>query len=318
MCGIHSVRAAISPAGESLSIGNIYRFSSLLDEEQGVLLCLPFILFLPLWWWIIQKSKSLSLQGIRTHSYVLQSLLLRSMFISLSGLILMVTVLFPLLALFAHARYGLFFTELIQRQGERTLHSIIYAFGGASLIVILALLYSADFQQRKWAVPVLFFLFCLPGILIASAWLQFRSHWIGRIPPFIQIITILLAYSLKYFVFGYIASLFLWQQYGFRTREVDTLLALGLWQKIRFIYLPSFWRPGVLAICLVSVFLWQDVGITILLHPPGWDTLSINYFNLLHYGSEPRTATAGLLMMLIPAVVVSIAFLFQKKMLVKS
>src|SRR5690606_5189871 len=74
------------------------RFSSLLDEEQGVLLCLPFILFLPLWWWIIQKSKSLSLQGIRTPSYVLQSLLLRSMFISLSGLILMVTVLFPLLA----------------------------------------------------------------------------------------------------------------------------------------------------------------------------------------------------------------------------
>ena len=242
LCGIHSVEVPSLLQVKVYPLEIYTRFSSLLDEEQGVLLCLPFILFLPLWWWIIQKSKSLSLQGIRTHSYVLQSLLLRSMFISLSGLILMVTVLFPLLALFAHARYGLFFTELIQRQGERTLHSIIYAFGGASLIVILALLYSADFQQRKWAVPVLFFLFCLPGILIASAWLQFRSHWIGRIPPFIQIITILLAYSLKYFVFGYIASLFLWQQYGFRTREVDTLLALGLWQKIRFIYLPSFWR----------------------------------------------------------------------------
>jgi len=54
---------------------------------------------------------------------------------------------------------------------------------------------------------------------------------------------------------------------------------------------PAAWR-GIAAACLVgAVFCLRDVGMTLLVHPPGWDTLPVRIMTLAANGA-PATIAA--------------------------
>ena len=125
--------------------------------------------------------------------------------------------------------------------------------------------------------------------------------------------SLLAAYLSHTFLLGYGAGILLWRYYGIRQREFDTLLDLGYFTRITRLLLPAFWRPGCLATLLVTLVLWGDVGMTILLYPPGGDTLAVEYYNLLHYGSESRTAAIGLLLLLVPALALLAVFIVTSR-----
>lgn len=276
-------------------------FSSLLDEQRGVLLCLPYLGLVLVWAVLLKRGERLLSIGAVRADYTLLSG--RTVWFSATLTILLLSVALPLISLLLHARAEVMNAKFLLNQGPIILRSLFLALTGSALIVLVGLWYTYPnrIQHRLQGFIFFLFFFCIPGILIASSILRLRSNWQGRLPNGIALLSMLLAYGIQYFILGAISGILLWRMYGVRTREADALVPLNAMQKMRHLYWPALARPALLAVLLTGLFIWRDIALTILLHPPGYDTLAMQYFGLLHYGSEPRTAAIGFLLMFLPS-----------------
>ncbi len=90
-------------------------------------------------------------------------------------------------------------------------------------------------------------------------------------------------------------------------RAYDELAALegtGAWMRWRVYLLPLCWRSLLATWFLVFIVCMAEIGAAVLVAPPGRTTLTIRYFNLIHYGMYADAASLCLmllLMVLLPA-----------------
>ncbi len=280
------------------------RFTSFLNEGQAFFLCVLYIpiVFL-LGWCTFRIARYMQSRG--GEEFVIR---LSPLGLSLTGVsvffVLLFSLLVPIIGLCSHIESIRSAFHVIWKDFPRIFRSVLLSGTGATVIVTLGLLFVASRTERNqlFDFGFILLLFVLPGVLIAAGWLHLRSLWPGMLPWFVALDTMLFAYTAHYFIFGYISGILLWKLYGEDQWKYDSLLSLSWFQKMRFLYFPALRYPFLQAVIIVSLFLWGEVGMTILLHPPGSDTLAVEYFNLLHYGSEPRTAAIGLVLLGLPAV----------------
>jgi iron(III) transport system permease protein len=78
----------------------------------------------------------------------------------------------------------------------------------------------------------------------------------------------------------------------------------GMWIQVR---LPLL-APGlVAAACMVFALSAGELGATLLVIPPGFETVTIRMYNYLHYGSSAAVAGLGLVMTLLMLIAGSVA-----------
>ncbi|RJP34367.1 MAG: iron ABC transporter permease [Candidatus Omnitrophota bacterium] len=279
------------------------RFSALLNEDQALFLCIVYLPILITLAWGISRIVRL-IQSKGGEELMFHSLRIRWFAVTGTGIIFVLSVLIPLFGLLSHAGSVEFTLQIVSRHMPRILRSLFLCGMGAFLTVSAGFLFVSFGRSKRNMVhlSLILLLFVMPGVMIAAGWLYLRSLWPGALPEAMSVVTLLLAYTSHFFVLGYLTGLLLWRYYGKSQKEHDSLLRLTFAEKCRLLYWPNFRLPFLQATALVSLFLWGDVGITVLLHPAGWDTLAVEYFNLLHYGSEPRTAVIGLMLMGLPAI----------------
>ena len=287
------------------------RFSALLREQEALMLCLPYALFLSvLAWWVNRGANTLAWS--EQDEFVIRfTPWIRRISGAAAVGVFAVSIVVPLVEQVRRSGSPAFIWNIGMEQAGPIFHSIAYCGTGALGAVILGLLFTAgrEINGGLFSSAFFLFLFILPGGLLASGWLWLRSSWPGVLPDFIAILTLISAYISHVFILGYLAGKLLWKQYGFAQREMDSLLPLTVKDKFLHLYLPTFWLPVSQAAALISLFLWGEIAITTLLYPPGAETLAVQYFNLLHYGSEKRTAAVGLFLLWIPTLILLLTFL---------
>lgn len=283
------------------------RFSIPENEWKAVILCAPYaVLALFLAWAFRRAGRCLDL-SVTDPPFTAFPQSLRNAALFFTLLIFFLSIVIPLLSLLLFAGSHLFTREIFTTHMGRLARSLCYSGIGAAAIVLSGIVYCSSIPRRGsvFTPALLIGLFACPGILIASGWLQLRSFWPGALPPAVAIASLIGAYTTHWMLAGYTAGILLWKNYGERQREFETLLGLDFITRLRRLYWPALRRPAAFVVALTALLLWGDVGITILLHPPGGDTLAVEYFNLLHYGNEARTAAIGVLLLAAPAAVVS-------------
>lgn len=283
------------------------RFSIPENEWKALILCLPYaVIALALAWAFQRAGRCLDL-SVTDPPFTAFPPAWKTIFLLLTVVIFVLSVLIPLVALFLHAGSLLFTLKTIASHGGRLFRSVFYAGAGASAIILLGTAYCALRPRRRFVLAPSFFivLFACPGILIAAGWLQLRSWWPGALPSEIASLSLIGGYVTHRMLVGYAAGILLWKKYGERQREYESLLGLDFFTWLKRLLLPALFRPAMFAVILTALLLWGDIAITILLHPPGGDTLAVEYFNLLHYGNDARTAAIGFLLLLAPAVVLT-------------
>ena len=82
----------------------------------------------------------------------------------------------------------------------------------------------------------------------------------------------------------------------------------GWWQRLFNLALPWCWPSVVAAVCMAMIVALGDLAATLLVVPPGVSPLSVRIFGLLHYGAEDRVSALCLMLILILAVVVTLAW----------
>ncbi len=289
------------------------RFSIPENEWKALLLCLPYVITALVLAFALRRAGRCIDTRVTDLPFTTLPPLLVKISQCMSVIVLLLSIVIPLMALLLYAGSMSILLQFIFDHGGRLWRSVFYALSGASLIVLPGILYTSKSSRiRSVAAPALFTaLFACPGILIAAGWLRLRSYWPGIMPPSISVISMLGAYATHRMLLGYGAGVLLWRNYGERQREFDALIPLNWMTRLWRLYIPSFIRPTTIAIILTSLLIWGDVAITILLHPPGGDSLAIEYYNLLHYGSETRTAAIGFLMLFMPVVFTGLVFLLM-------
>lgn len=179
------------------------------------------------------------------------------------------------------------------------LFSLLLAIAAALLIAAFAIAFSLVIQRRSGRLSrlvdrVVWTSHALPAIVVALAIVFFGSRylndWYQTLPLLLVGYLILL---LPNAVAGVSATL---QQVSSRVEEAAQTIGVASWDVLRRVTLPLA-MPGILAaVALVSIAVFRELPLTLLLRPTGLDTLATEIWSATNVGSFAAAAPYGILL----------------------
>ena len=238
--------------------------------------------------------------------------------LGLTLLLLFLTVISPLVSLIAEAASVPLLREALARAGDAALRSIGFAAMGATGLTVLGFLLGYLIQRREsalWRTVDYFALvtFTLPGVVTGIGLI---SVWNT---PFTQAIygtaaIILFGYIAQYTAVTARLSAAALSHIPVRMEEAAQLSGAGWFRRIAQIVLPLSGRG--LGLCWLVAFLFclRDAGLSLLVAPPGLDTLPARILTLMANGSSALIAAVCLLMIVSTLVPLGIIALVLRRL----
>lgn len=197
--------------------------------------------------------------------------------------------------------------------------SLALAIAAALLIGIFAIAFSLVIQRRagrlsRLADRVVWVSHSLPAIVIALAIVFLSSRYL---PSWYQTLPLLLLgyliLLLPNAIAGMSATLL---QVSSRVEEAAQTIGVAGWDVLRRVTLPLA-RPGIFAaVALVSIAVFRELPLTLLLRPTGLDTLATEIWTATSVGSFAAAAPYGIVMVLL-AGIPSVLLHWQSQRLVR-
>ncbi len=210
-----------------------------------------------------------------------------------------IVVIVPLAALVVRSD-GNAFAEALRRAGDSLWRSLLYAAAGATLLAFFGfftgyLVYDRTFRFWRALDSMTLFLLALPGTVIGIGlirlWNTPRTNCIYATP-----LIIFLGYLAKYLALTHRISIAQLARISPSMEEAAQVAGAGWFRRMAWILTPLA-RRGLLAGWLAGfIFSLRDTGITMLVYPPGRETLPVRIFTLMANGSPPLIAALCLLM----------------------
>jgi len=234
----------------------------------------------------------------------------------LVGLLCLAVVILPLLVLLLKSLSVSAYREAIARAGGSLLRSIFYAAIGATSLTILGfflgyLVHSRTFRFWRLIDSLTIFLFALSGAVIGigliSLWNHPLTNFIYGTP-----VIIILGYLSRYTALTQRMTVSALAQIPPSMEEAARISGAGWLRRVGLIVAPLAKR-GLIAGWLVGyIFCLRDMGITILVYPPGHDTFPVRIFTLMANGSSTLIAALCVIMIGITLVPLGIGGVFYR------
>ncbi|MCK5688016.1 iron ABC transporter permease, partial [Myxococcota bacterium] len=211
-------------------------------------------------------------------------------------------VLLPLGGILVQSGSAAAWVEALQRAGDSLLRSIIYAVLGGALLSILGfftayLIHTKALPFWRGLDSLTLFVFAIPstviGIGLISLWNTPWTMFIYATP-----LIIIVGYLAKYTVLTSRITLVRLSQLPPSMEEAAQLAGAG-WFRIMTQITAPLARRSILGAAIVGyIFSLRDTGITMLVYPPGYETLPVRIFTLMANGSAELIAALCVLMMI--------------------
>ena len=189
---------------------------------------------------------------------------------------------------------------LVQSTGS-LLRGILYASSGATIITILGLIagYFISRGQEKYNQVIdgmLLYLFALPGTVIAiGSILLWNREWLAAI--YSTPLVLIMGYTARYtFLTTRITASSL-SMLPASMDEAAEIAGAGPLKRIIHILSPLIRREVFAGWIVAFIFCFRDLDTTLLLYPPGQDTLTVRIFTIMANG-DPALISAMTLMLL--------------------
>ena len=223
------------------------------------------------------------------------------------ALLAILLVAAPLAALLVQAGGMENYLSALNSAGDALARSLLYALIGASSLAFFGF-FAAYFIQKKLCCarfidPLTLFLFTLPGTVIAIALIMFwNTPWTNIV--YATPLLVLFGYLAKYMALANRISLARLSMIPPSMEEAAQMVGAGWFRRLFFIVIPLA-KPGILGAWIVAaLFILRDTSVTMLLYPPGHDTLPVRIFTMMANGSPQHIASLCIVMVatvLIPA-----------------
>jgi len=230
-------------------------------------------------------------------------------------LIALLTTAVPLLALLVAAGPWHIYWEALQRAGNSIGRSLLYAAAGTSMLSVLGLLCGYLISRRSLRIWRLvdtanLCLFATPGPVIAIGLISLWN-WPATSLVYASAAIVLLGYLAQYLIVPSRISVVALAAVPASHEQAARIAGAGWLRTFWSIVLPAV-TPGLIAAWLIGfVFCLRDVGITLLLYPPGEDTLPVRILTLMANGAPNLIAALSVCMValtLLPVAVFAVCF----------
>jgi len=238
---------------------------------------------------------------------------------ALVGLLCLIMIVVPLLVLVVQSASVSAYVEALARAGDSLLRSLIYAVIGASALTILGfflgyLIHTRAFRFWRAVDSLTIFLFALSstviGIGLISLWNRPSTNFIYGTPAII-----ILGYLAQYTALTNRITVSTLAQIPPSMDEAAQVVGAGWLRRLSLIVAPLAKR-GLAAGWLVGyIFCLRDMGVTMLVYPPGRDTFPVRIFTLMANGSAELIAALCVIMIvatLLPLGILSVVFKLRK------
>ena len=283
------------------------QYSALYNEQAAILLGVPLLVLTVL-------AIALQTKTMRGRNYVsfnvgrsgiLQYPLGRSrvtaaMFVLL---VLGLAVAVPLVELIARAGTWHTYVKALSSSSEQIISSFLLAILAALVMTLFSLFIAISMQQAKGTgrnileyvtqIP-----FALPpimlGIGLIKLWNRPLTEWIYG-----SSLIVILGYVAHYIPFTVRAVYSSMQQMNPRLMEAAWLVHDSRLTVTRKILLPLLSKGLLTAFFIAFVLAMGELGVTLLVIPPGSATIPIKIYNFMHYGAEATVAALCLILIVL-------------------
>ncbi len=211
-----------------------------------------------------------------------------------------IMVLLPFTAMIGDAFSGEMFQEAFARAADSLLRSIVYAASGATVLTVLGFLLGYLVHSRALPVwrgvdSVMLLLFALPSTVIGVG---MATLWNHPLTGFIYgtCAVVVLGYVAQYSALGGRISLSTLAQVPVAMEEAAQVAGAGWLRRIGMVLTPLCARGIAGAWIVTYIFCLRDTGISMMVYPPGGDTLPVRIFTLMANGSPGLIAALCLIM----------------------
>ena len=236
---------------------------------------------------------------------------LRTWWFMLVCLLCGVLVIVPLLVLILQSASPAAYVEAFARAGESLLRSMAYAALGASALTILGFFLGYFLARRRlpfWqALDFLTIaLLTLPstviGVALVTLWNRPATIVIYATP-----LIVLFGYLAQYIALTSRITVAALSQIPASMEEAAAMVGAGWLRRVAGVIAPLAKR-GLVAGWLVSyLFCLRDTGITMMVYPPGGETLPVRTFTLM--ANSPPRLIAALCLIMVVATLIPLGFL---------
>ncbi|MBI4971700.1 MAG: iron ABC transporter permease [Candidatus Omnitrophica bacterium] len=191
--------------------------------------------------------------------------------------------------------------ETFVRSMDSVLRSLVYSSIGATLLTLFGFFLGYLLERKvfhfAWAIDSMaFFLFALPGTVIGIGLI---SLWNNPATNFIyaSAAVIILGYIAQYAALGERMMAATYAQIPTSMEEAAQITGVGWFRRLVGIVAPMAKR-GLIATWLIGfLFCSKDLGSTMMIYPPGHDTLPVRIFTLMANSPEEIIAALCVLML---------------------
>jgi len=220
-------------------------------------------------------------------------------------------VVLPLLALVASSLSPFAYREAWSKAADSLGRSLVFAGAGATLLTVLGffcgyLIHHRALRLWRTVDTLTLLLFTLPGTVIGVGLI---ALWNRPATGFLyaSAAMVILAYLAQYTALTSRITLATLANVPHSLEEAAQMSAAPWLARIRYVVLPAA-LPGVIAAWLIGfIFCLRDLGASMLVYPPGQDTLPVRIFTLM--ANAPPSLISALCVILVAVTLASFALL---------
>jgi iron(III) transport system permease protein len=179
-------------------------------------------------------------------------------------------------------------------------YSLLIASSGAVLTLVLGFLLSYLVERSKMSGKTIieftaFIPFAIPATTIGIALIKLWN-W-----PLVDIIyqsslIVIFGYTARFFSFSFVTTGSGLKQLNPHLEEAASLNIRHWMRVIRRIVFPMLRPSLIVGFFIVFILSFGELGTTLLIIPPGHETISMKIYNLMHYGAEEMVAALSLVL----------------------
>jgi iron(III) transport system permease protein len=211
------------------------------------------------------------------------------------SILISLSLIIPSLMMFIEA--GKEFTESLATAKAQFISSLILSSISAFSITILGIL-AYYFLRKNLALLTIFMLpLGISSPVIGIALINLYSKL--ALPIYGTILMVPLGFILRFLPFSiFISSSFL-PQISYSLEEYSRICKTSFLKKIQKIILPLSKGAILSSFVIIFILCLGEVGVTQMVSPPGFQTLSMRIETLMHYGNYSKVASLSLILLLL-------------------
>jgi len=217
----------------------------------------------------------------------------------------------PLAVLLVQAGEPAHYLDALRQAGDSLVRGLLLAGGGGAFLAAEGFLLAVLTAERPRgagaaADGLALFLFAVPGAVMGVGLIVLWNRpWANLI--YATPVILLLGYLARYTAVTLRVSRSSIELVPPGLVEAARVGGVGWGRRLLWIVAPASWRGIAAAWLAGAVFCLRDVGMTLLVHPPGWDTLPVRIMTLAANGSPELIA--ALCVILVVATVIPVGLL---------